>query len=118
MLGTRFFGWISRRLRRKKFTRLLLLCGRHVRLFSMTSPLPATRPRLADHLSCVTPLHQLTLFPYATPARRSQISRATLSVTFRSVLFQKKRSLPFFLARELLTQQKPVATLSRQNRLI
>jgi large subunit ribosomal protein L14 len=30
VLGTRFFGWVSRRLRRKKFTRLLLLCGRHV----------------------------------------------------------------------------------------
>ncbi len=30
VLGTRFFGWISRSLRRKKFTRLLLRCGRHV----------------------------------------------------------------------------------------
>jgi large subunit ribosomal protein L14 len=30
VLGTRFFGWASRRLRRKKFTRILLLCGRHV----------------------------------------------------------------------------------------
>ena len=30
ILGTRFFGWASRRLRRKKFLRVLLLCGRHV----------------------------------------------------------------------------------------
>lgn len=30
VLGTRFFGWVSRRLRRKKFTRILLLCGRQV----------------------------------------------------------------------------------------
>ena len=29
ILGTRLFGWLSRRLRRKKFTRLLLLGGRH-----------------------------------------------------------------------------------------
>lgn len=29
-LGTRLFGWVSRRLRRKKFARLLLLAGRHV----------------------------------------------------------------------------------------
>jgi len=29
LLGTRFFGWISRRLRRKKFLRLMLLSGRH-----------------------------------------------------------------------------------------
>jgi len=30
VLGTRFFGWVSRNLRRKKFLRILLLCGRHV----------------------------------------------------------------------------------------
>ncbi len=30
ILGTRFFGWASRQLRRKKFLRVLLLCGRHV----------------------------------------------------------------------------------------
>ena len=30
VLGTRFFGWVSRSLRRKKFTRILLLCGRQV----------------------------------------------------------------------------------------
>ena len=30
VLGTRFFGWVSRKLRRKKFLRILLLCGRHI----------------------------------------------------------------------------------------
>lgn len=30
VLGTRFFGWVSRRLRRKKYLRMLLLCGRHM----------------------------------------------------------------------------------------
>jgi large subunit ribosomal protein L14 len=30
VLGTRFFGWVSRNLRRKKYLRILLLCGRHV----------------------------------------------------------------------------------------
>jgi large subunit ribosomal protein L14 len=30
VLGTRFFGWISRRLRRKKFLRILILCGHRV----------------------------------------------------------------------------------------
>lgn len=30
ILGTRFFGWVSRNLRQKKFLRILLLCGRHV----------------------------------------------------------------------------------------
>ena len=28
VLGTRFFGWVSRSLRRKKYLRILLLCGR------------------------------------------------------------------------------------------
>lgn len=30
VLGTRLFGWVSRKLRRKKFLRILLLCGRHI----------------------------------------------------------------------------------------
>jgi large subunit ribosomal protein L14 len=30
VLGTRFFGWVSRNLRRKKFLRILILCGRHI----------------------------------------------------------------------------------------
>ena len=30
VLGTRFFGWVSRKLRRKKLLKILLLCGRHI----------------------------------------------------------------------------------------
>lgn len=30
ILGTRLFGWVSRKLRKKKFLRILLLCGRHI----------------------------------------------------------------------------------------
>jgi len=30
VLGTRFFGWVSRKLRRRKFMRILLLCGRRI----------------------------------------------------------------------------------------
>lgn len=30
VLGTRFFGWVSRKLRRKKFLRILILCGRRI----------------------------------------------------------------------------------------
>jgi large subunit ribosomal protein L14 len=30
ILGTRIFGWVSRKLRRKKFLRILIICGRHV----------------------------------------------------------------------------------------
>lgn len=30
VLGTRVFGWISRKLRRKKFLRLIVLAGKHL----------------------------------------------------------------------------------------
>ncbi len=30
VLGTRFFGWVSRNLRRKKFLRILILCGKRL----------------------------------------------------------------------------------------
>lgn len=30
LLGTRFFGWVSRNLRRKKFLRVLIACGKHI----------------------------------------------------------------------------------------
>jgi ribosomal protein L14 len=30
VLGTRFFGWVSRKLRRKKHLRILILCGRRI----------------------------------------------------------------------------------------
>lgn len=30
VLGTRFFGWVSRKLRRKKFLRILILSGKRI----------------------------------------------------------------------------------------
>lgn len=30
VIGTRVFGWVSRKLRRKKFLKILILAGRHV----------------------------------------------------------------------------------------
>lgn len=60
-------------------------------------------------------LHQRTLFPYRNTHRQSEIERAVVSFRFRSIEFSKKRALPFFLAMELLTNRKCVASLSRQN---
>lgn len=60
-------------------------------------------------------LHQRTIFPYRNTHRQSKIERAVVSFRFRSIEFSKKRALPFFLARELLTNRKCVASLSRQN---
>lgn len=71
--------------------------------------------RRKEHLQRTTPLHQRTRFPYATPQRRPRLTEGVLSFRFRSIAFQKKRSLPFFLALELLTHQKCIATLSSRN---
>ena len=30
ILSTRIFGWVSRKLRRKKFLRILIICGRYI----------------------------------------------------------------------------------------
>jgi ribosomal protein L14 len=30
ILGTRFFGWVSRKLRRRKFLRIIIIAGKHV----------------------------------------------------------------------------------------
>ncbi len=64
-----------------------------------------------------TKLHQSTAFPYATPHINANFQSATVSFRFRSILFDKKRALPFFLAVELLTQQKAVAVLARRHLL-
>lgn len=30
VIGTRVFGWVSRKLRRKKFLRIMIICGKHL----------------------------------------------------------------------------------------
>lgn len=64
-----------------------------------------------------TKLHQSTAFPHVTPHIGSTLQSATISFRFRSILFDKKRALPFFLAIELLTQQKAIAVLARRHLL-
>lgn len=60
-------------------------------------------------------LHKRTLFPIRNTSRQSALSRVVVSFRFRSIEFSKKRALPFFIARELLTNRKCVASLSKQN---
>ena len=82
---------------------------------------------LAEHFTHTTPLHQTTLFPYATSHLRPSLTQANLSFRFPvgsstrshgvqssggAGPFSKKRALPFFLALELLTQQKGIAALA------
>lgn len=60
-------------------------------------------------------LHAISLFPYTNLHARGNIKRLVLNFSFREIDFSKKKALPFFLAMELLTKQKCIATLSSRN---
>ncbi len=60
-------------------------------------------------------LHQTRLFPYVNVHNQGKMESLVISFRFRSIEFNKKRSLPFFFAIELLTHQKCVASLSQRN---
>ena len=57
-------------------------------------------------------LYQTSIFPYQHTHRVSTVERRVLSFRFRPIEFNKKRSLLFFLALELITSKKAVAVLS------
>jgi hypothetical protein len=60
-------------------------------------------------------LNALSLFPYINIHKQGYFYRTVLNFSFKDLDFNKKRVLPFFLAMELLTNQKCVATLSSKN---
>ncbi len=60
-------------------------------------------------------LQSLTIFPYANLHNKAEIYKIILNFSLKEVDFNKKKALPFFLAMELLTNQKCVATLSSKN---
>ena len=70
---------------------------------------------VAEHIKYNQILHQLTLFPKANIRMFANMSCVVLSFRFRPIGFSKKRSLAFFLAIELLTHRKCVASLSSRN---
>jgi len=63
-------------------------------------------------------LHGVTIFPYANLHLQADIFKTILNFSLKEVDFNKKKALPFFLAMELLTNQKCVATLSSKNILV
>lgn len=68
-----------------------------------------------EHKQYNLKLHQLSIFPYANINTTASLAKAVASFRFRSIEFSKKRALPFFLAMELLTHRKCVASLSQRN---
>jgi ribosomal protein L5 len=60
-------------------------------------------------------LQALTIFPYHNIHSQGGISKIILNFSFKDIDFNKKKALAFFLAMELLTNQKCIATLSSKN---
>lgn len=56
-----------------------------------------------------------TIFPYLHLYTQVKFFKGTLNFSLKEVEFNKKKALAFFLALELLTNQKCVATLSSKN---
>ncbi len=56
-----------------------------------------------------------TMFPYLHLHTQVKFFKGTLNFSLKDVEFNKKKALVFFLALELLTNQKCVATLSSKN---
>ncbi len=56
-----------------------------------------------------------TMFPYMHLFTQAKIFNGVLNFSLKEVDFNKKKALVFFLALELLTNQKCVATLSSKN---
>jgi hypothetical protein len=77
----------------------------------------STRPLSArkETQQTSTALQQITLFPYSALSQRPKIVAATLTFRLQTVGFRKSQALPFFLALELLSGQKAIATLARRN---
>ena len=70
---------------------------------------------VSEHIKYNQTLHQITLFPYINTFNQVKAFNLILSFRFRSIAFNKKRALPFFLAIELLTNRKCVVSLSSRN---
>ncbi len=60
-------------------------------------------------------LHQVTIFPISSTNNLGQFESAVLSFRFKTIIFNKKHTLPFFLAIELLTYQKCVASIATKD---
>ena len=63
-------------------------------------------------------LHSLSIFPYNNTNIKNNFLKFILNFSLKDVSFNKKKALPFFLAMELLTNQKCVATLSSKNIMV
>jgi ribosomal protein L5 len=71
--------------------------------------------RFAEYNKYTQVIQLVTLFPYQNIMDKGTFFHAILNFSFKEISFNKKRVLPFFLALELLTNQKCVATISTKD---
>lgn len=71
--------------------------------------------RFAEYNKYSQSIQLITLFPYQNIMSKGAFFHAILNFSFKEISFNKKRVLPFFLALELLTNQKCVATISTKD---
>lgn len=60
-------------------------------------------------------LHQVSIFPISSTNTIGQLQCAVLSFRFKTIIFNKKHTLPFFLAIELITHQKCIASVATKD---
>jgi ribosomal protein L5 len=70
---------------------------------------------IKEHANYNKKLHYITAIPTLNKCTKSIINCVIVSFNFKSISFNKKKILPFFLAIKLLTKQKGVASLSSRN---
>lgn len=67
-----------------------------------------------EHFNSTVKLQQASVFPYPNSHKIVEFFSLTFYIQFRSINFEKKRALPFFLTVELLTSQKSIAVLANR----
>jgi len=67
---------------------------------------------ITEHSIYNKKLHHINKFPIVNKYKIGLIFSIILSFNFRGIAFNKKKALPFFLAIELISNQKCVASLS------
>jgi ribosomal protein L5 len=71
--------------------------------------------RFAEYTKYSQVIQLVTIFPYQNIMGKGVVFHAILNFSFKEIQFNKKRVLPFFLALELLSNQKCVATVSSKD---
>ena len=71
--------------------------------------------RFEEYIMYSQEIQLVSTFNYINNYNNGYFSSIILNFSFKDINFNKKRALPFFLALELITNQKCIATLSTKD---